>query len=120
MKLMASARVASLARNRPRTAEVTVVAPGLRTPRIDMHRCSASTTTSTPRGTQHPLDGVGDLGGQPLLDLRPAGEAVDQAGQLGQPGDAAVLVGDVGHVGLADPRHQVVLAHAVRAGCRAP
>src|ERR1700736_5703047 len=32
MKLMASARVASLVRNRPRTAEVTVLAPGLRTP----------------------------------------------------------------------------------------
>ena len=45
---MASDRVAAL-RMMPRTAEVTVLEPGLRTPRIDMHRCSASTTTSTPR-----------------------------------------------------------------------
>ena len=44
---MASERVAAL-RMMPRTAEVTVLDPGLRTPRIDMHRCSAS-TTSTPR-----------------------------------------------------------------------
>src|SRR5579884_2526769 len=58
-------------------------------------------------------EGVGDLGGQPLLDLGPAGEPLDQPGQLGQPGDAAVVVRDVGDVGLADERHQVVLAHAV-------
>ena len=45
---MASERVAAL-RMMPRTAEVTVLEPGLRTPRMDMHRCSASTTTSTPR-----------------------------------------------------------------------
>ena len=46
---MASDRVAAL-RMMPRTAEVTVLEPGLRTPRIDIHRCSASTTTSTPGG----------------------------------------------------------------------
>ena len=45
---MASERVAAL-RMMPRTAEVTVLEPGLRTPRMDMHRRSASTTTSTPR-----------------------------------------------------------------------
>ena len=45
---MASERVAAL-RMMPRTAEVTVLEPGLRTPRTDMHSCSASTTTSTPR-----------------------------------------------------------------------
>ena len=45
---MASERVAAL-RMMPRTAEVTVLEPGLRTPRIDIHRCSAS-TTSTPGG----------------------------------------------------------------------
>ena len=37
--------------NWPRTADVVVTAPGLRTPRIAMHRCSASTTTITPRGS---------------------------------------------------------------------
>ena len=49
---MASDRVRALVRKMPRTAEVTVLAPGLRTPRIDMHRCSASITTITPRGSR--------------------------------------------------------------------
>ena len=101
MKRMASKRVAVLSRNRPRTAEVTVDEPGLRTPRIDMHRCSASITTSTPRGSRVRSMRVGDLGGEALLDLGAPGVAVDQAGQLGQAGDPAVVVGDVGHVGLA-------------------
>ena len=98
---MASIRVAASFRNRPRTAEVTVEVPDFFTPRMDMHRCSASTTTRTPLGAEGRLDGVGDLGGHPLLDLEPLGEAVDQPGQLGQPGDPAVVAGDVGHVGLA-------------------
>src|SRR6202008_3185411 len=46
-----SARDAGLLLNCPRTADVVVTAPGLRTPRIAMHRCSASTTTITPRGS---------------------------------------------------------------------
>ena len=46
---MASERAAAF-RMMPRTAEVTVLEPGLRTPRIDIHKCSASTTTSTPGG----------------------------------------------------------------------
>ena len=33
------------------TADVVVLAPGLRMPRMAMHRCSASTTTMTPRGS---------------------------------------------------------------------
>lgn len=49
IKAMASARVAG-SRRLPRTALVTVFAPGLRTPRMDMHRCSASMTTIAPRG----------------------------------------------------------------------
>ena len=32
-------------------AEVVVLAPGFRIPRIAMHRCSASTTTIAPRGS---------------------------------------------------------------------
>ena len=51
MRLIASARVTSLSRKTPRTAEVTVRAPGLRTPRMVMHKCSASITTTTPRGS---------------------------------------------------------------------
>ena len=36
---------------------------------------------------------VGDLGGEALLDLRATREQVDEAGDLGQAGDAAVLAG---------------------------
>ena len=50
MNWSASFRVATLSRNWPRTADVTVTDPALRTPRIDMHRCSASMTTNTPLG----------------------------------------------------------------------
>ena len=50
---MASERVVAL-RMMPRTAEVTVLEPGLRTPRIDIHRCSASTTTSPPAAYAQP------------------------------------------------------------------
>ncbi len=39
-------------RSRPRTAEVIVLAPGLRTPRMDMQRCSASMTTIAPRASR--------------------------------------------------------------------
>lgn len=42
---------AALDCSRPRTADVVVLAPGLRIPRIAMHRCSASTTTIAPRGS---------------------------------------------------------------------
>ena len=97
-----------------------MVEPGFRTPRIDMHRCSASMTTITPRGSRRALDGVGDLDGEPLLHLRAPGVAVDEPGDLRQAGDAAVLARDVGDVGLADERDQVVLAQASTAGCRGP
>src|SRR5213075_2735626 len=49
MRLMASARVAG-SWSCPRTALVTVLAPGLRMPRMDMQRCSHSITTIAPRG----------------------------------------------------------------------
>ncbi len=42
--------VLALSLKMPRTAEVVVREPGLRTPRMAMHRCSASMTTITPRG----------------------------------------------------------------------
>ena len=47
----ASAREVDEVWNIPRTAEVVVREPGLRTPRIPMQRCSASITTMTPRGS---------------------------------------------------------------------
>ena len=107
---MASARVRGSSRNSPRTAEVMVRVPGLRTPRIDMQRCSASTTTSTPRGSSTLSHRVGDLRRHALLHLQPVGEGVDQTGQLRQPGDPAVVTGNVAHVGLAHEGDHVVLA----------
>src|SRR5580700_10239492 len=56
------------------------------------------------------LDGVGDLGRHALLDLEAAGVAVDEAGELGEAGDAAVLGRDVRDVGAAEERDEVVLA----------
>jgi len=50
MWLRASWRVRASLRNRPRTADVTVSDPGFFTPRIVIHRCSASIITNTPRG----------------------------------------------------------------------
>ena len=47
--------------NIPRTAEVVVRAPGLRMPRIAMHRCSASITTITPARLELAHQRVGDL-----------------------------------------------------------
>src|SRR6266536_198271 len=55
---------------------------------------------------------VGDLGGEPLLHLRTAGEDVDKSRQLGQPGDPAVVAGDVADVRDAVERQQVMLAEA--------
>ena len=95
----------------PRTAEVIVRAPALRTPRMVMHRCSASIDHDDAARLEQLDQRVGDLGGQPLLHLRPLGEDVDQPGQLGQAGDLAALVGDVADVGDPGERHQVVLAH---------
>jgi general secretion pathway protein E len=51
IKVMASERSAGSVKT-PRTALVIVVAPGLRMPRMDMHRCSHSTTTITPSGAR--------------------------------------------------------------------
>ena len=77
----------------PGRPSVTVVVPGLRTPRIDMHRCSASMTTITPFGSSLACERVGDLGREPLLDLRAPGEAVDQPGELREPDDAPSSLG---------------------------
>ena len=54
------------------------------------------------------LDAVADLLRQALLDLQAAGVGLHHAGDLGEPGDAAVR--DVGDMGLADEREHVVLA----------
>ena len=75
-----------------------------------MQRCSASIIDEHARGLE-PLDErVGDLGGEPLLHLRPPGEPVDEPRELRQPGDAAVVARDVRDVRRPVERREVVLA----------
>ena len=57
------------------------------------------------------LDAVANLHRQPLLYLKPPGEAFDYAGDFRQPRDVAV--GDVGHVGAAVEGEHVVLAERI-------
>ncbi len=82
MWCIASWRVRASLRNKPRTADVTVTAPGFLMPRIVMHRCSASITTNTPRGLSARLDRLGDLGRQALLHLRALRQRVHDARDL--------------------------------------
>jgi len=80
---MASRRVETSSRNTPWTAEVTVTAPGPTDPPhrhaevlgLDHHQRALR--------QEGVLDGAGHLGGQPLLELRTPGIAVDKSGQLG-------------------------------------
>ena len=83
-------------------------APRARTPRSDMHRCSASITTPTPARVQVVLQPVGDLLGEPLLHLQVAGEQVEHAGELRQAEDP--LARQVADVRDPAERQQVVLA----------
>ena len=53
-------------------------------------------------------DAVGDLCGQPLLDLQAAGEAVEHAGELGDSDDAVGR--QIGDRGLADDRRHMMFA----------
>ena len=62
-------------------------------------------------GRELGLEPVGDLLGEPLLDLQAAGEQLDHPGQLGQAEDA--LAGQVADVGDPGERQQVVLAQRV-------
>ena len=96
----------------PRSALVTVREFCFSTPRIIMQKWAASITTPTPVGLQHVHDRVGDLVGQPLLHLQPPGEDVHDPGHLGEAQDLAVR--DVGDVGPAEERQQVVLAQRVQ------
>ena len=98
-------------RTTPCSAEVTVRAPGFCTPRRDMHRCSASSTTPTPCGRELGLEPAGDLRREALLHLQEAGEVLHHAGQLGQPDDA--VAGQVADVRDARERQEVVLAERV-------
>ena len=110
-----SAREEGLSRSRPRRAEVTVRAPTACTPRMVMQVCSASSTTADPPGVQFPIQPVGDLLGEPLLDLRSCRNVLDQPGELGKPEDAvARQVADMGHAG---ERQQMVLADRPQWNC---
>ena len=82
--------------------------PSFFTPRMDMQKCSASSTTIEPRGCRCVFHGLGDLGGQALLDLEATGVALDDSGQLRQPRDATVARREVGHVGQTDEGNEVV------------
>ena len=97
-----SARLAGSARNVPSRADVTVFAPYARTPRSVMQECSASSTTPTPGRAKPGGQALGDLFGQPFLDLGPGREVLHQPGQLGQPDDA--LAGQVADVRDAGER----------------
>ena len=62
-------------RSEPRSAEVTVRAPGLRTPRIVMHMCSALEHHPHAPRPELLLEPVGDLHRHPLLQLQIPREA---------------------------------------------
>ena len=88
-----------------------MIVPGLRTPRITAHRWVASMTTPTPCGSSRSCEELGDLLGQPLLDLEPAGVHLDDARDLREPDDPAAR--DVGDRRGPEERQQVVLAQRV-------
>ena len=88
-----------------------MIVPGLRTPRITAHRWVASITTPTPCGCEAVLQELGDLLGQALLDLQPAGVHLDDARDLGQADDPPAR--DVGDRRGPEERQQVVLAERV-------
>ena len=70
--------------------------PAFCTPRSDMHRCSASMTTPTPRGQQVVLQAVRDLHREALLNLQFACEQLDDARELRHADDPVTRqVGDV-------------------------
>ena len=61
-------------------------------------------------GFDHFLNGFGDLRGQPLLNLQPAGEQFNQPRNFAEAKNPAI--GDVGHMHFAEKREQMVLAQA--------
>ena len=81
-----------------------------------MHMCSASSTTPTPLGARCSCSQLAICLRQPLLHLQPAGEQLDDAGELGQPEDAVAR--QVGHVRDADERAAGGARTARRTGCR--
>ena len=102
------ARTAS-SRSRPWTAEVTVLVPAARTPRMRHAQVLGLHHDAHPARREVGLQPVRHLLGQALLDLRAAREHLDDPRQLGQAEDA--FPGQVPDVRHPDERQQVVLAH---------
>ena len=63
------------------------------------------------RRLEHAAERIGNLIGEPLLDLEPPRKDLDDAGNLGQPDDPPV--GQIRDVRTAEERQHVVLAHRV-------
>jgi hypothetical protein len=66
-----------------------------------------------PAGFQVTHQGVGYLGGQPLLHLRAPGVHLDKPGELGEAGDTPFYGRNVAHMRHSVERNQVMLAGAV-------
>ena len=82
--------------NDPSMALVTAVEFCFSTPRIDMHRCVPSQTTATPSSAIFSWI-VSAIYRQPLLQLQPAREHVDEPGNLAESNNSAVRdVPDIG------------------------
>ena len=112
IRAIASARDEAEVWNNPRTADVVVREPGLRIPRIAMHRCSASITTITPCGSSLRTSASATCAViRSCTCGRRAYRSTNRA-ILRQPGDPAVPARDVADVGDAVEREQVVLAEA--------
>jgi hypothetical protein len=94
----------------PSTADVVMIVPGLRTPRITAH--SGSPPSRRPRLWVEPrLQEVRDLLRQALLDLQAAGIRLDHARDLGQADDPSAR--DIRDRRRAEERQEVVLAQRV-------
>src|SRR5262249_50764438 len=61
-------------------------------------------------GSDLRVDGIGNLIGEPFLDLKPATEDLNQPGNLTQPDH--LLVREISYVALTEKRKEVMLAHA--------
>lgn len=61
---------------------------------------------------KHLVEDVGDLGGQPLLDLRPLGQDIHKTDYVAETGDP-ILTGYIGQMNLAEEGQEMMLADGV-------
>ena len=85
---------------------MVVIAPGLSTPRISMHKCRASITTMDPLGANLASRKSTICWVETLLELGPAGVEFDDAHNFAQADDRVPRY--VGYVRLAKKRDYVV------------